>query len=497
MPGIDFTYYPTSNRVPGVYVEMDPSQANTGTVLQRTLIIGQINGLDADNPGTAEPNIPVQSSSASQVTLLGGQGSILEAMGNAYVQCDSFGDLWYLPIADNAAGQPATGKLVITGPATAPGTLNVYIGGQRVQSPVNANDSVATIAAALIAAIEATPTLPVTAAAGTGGEIDLTSVAKGEVANDIDIRLNYLGAAGGEATPAGVTVAITAMAGGTGNPDITAGLANLADQAFDFVITPYTDTANLDALEQFFSDATGRWSWQEMIYGGGFSAFRGTLGECTAFSAGRNDQHMTIMPFYDSPDPCWVWAAQVGAFCAASLRVDPGLPLQYIGTTLKAPPIASRWTLGERNTLLYSGLSSFRVSDANAVTIERMATTYQKNAAGAVDNSYLDVETLYGLMFVARDLANYLLTRYARKKLVSVSTPIMAGSNCVNVNMIQASTVSEYRALSLGGYVQNPDDFAKAIVVEDAGNGLVKILAPVDLVNQLRQVAILLQFRKS
>ena len=45
--------------------------------------------------------------------------------------------------------------------------------------------------------------------------------------------------------------------------------------------------------------------------------------------------------------------------------------------------------------------------------------------------------------------------------------------------------------------MQNADAFAKGIIVEDAGNGLVKILAPVDLVNQLRQIAILLQFRKS
>ena len=40
-------------------------------------------------------------------------------------------------------------------------------------------------------------------------------------------------------------------------------------------------------------------------------------------------------PINDSPDPPWVWAAQIGAYSAASLRVDPGLPLQYIGTQLK------------------------------------------------------------------------------------------------------------------------------------------------------------------
>ena len=63
--------------------------------------------------------------------------------------------------------------------------------------------------------------------------------------------------------------------------------------------------------------------------------------------------------------------------------------------------------------------------------------------------------------------------------------------------MIRASTIAEYRALETAGYVQNSATFAKNIVVEDAGRGLVKILAPVDLVNQLRQIAILLQFRKS
>ena len=89
------------------------------------------------------------------------------------------------------------------------------------------------------------------------------------------------------------------------------------------------------------------------------------------------------------------------------------------------------------------------------------------------------------------------MTRYARKKLVSDTTPVLPGSNTVTGQMIKASTVSEYRALEAAGYVQNSAIFAANIVAENAGNGLVKILAPVDLVNQLRQIAILLQFRKS
>jgi phage tail sheath gpL-like len=202
------------------------------------------------------------------------------------------------------------------------------------------------------------------------------------------------------------------------------------------------------------------------------------------------------MAFQGSPDPCYIWTAEITAACAASLRVDPGLPLQYIATTLQAPPIPQRFMIGERNTLLYDGMSTFRVAADNTVMIERMTTTYQKNAAGAVDNSYLDVETLYSLMFVARDLSNYLLTRYARKKLVGDTTPIMFGSNTISAPMIKASTIMEYRALETAGYAQDSVGFAKEVQVENAGNGLVKILAPVRLVNQLRQVAILLQFTK-
>jgi phage tail sheath gpL-like len=472
---------------------MDASQANTATTFQRSLVLGQIG-----TAGTAMPLEPFEVQSLTQIQTACGRGSMLAQMAQNYLYGDTFGDLWLLPYHDNVAAIAATGKVQFVGPATAAGTLNLYIGGIRVQAAVYAADTAATIATAMQAAIVANPDLAVTSVIATPTDtLDLTAINKGAAGNGIDLRMNYLGLPGGESLPAGVTVTITPMAGGTANPDITAGLANLSDQTFDFIVTPYTDTANLDAMKVFLDDASGRWAWSEMLYGGAFSAFSGTLGQCTAFGTGRNDQHMSIIAYQDSPDPPWIWASQIGAFCAASLRVDPGLPLQYIGTQLKAPPIPSRWTLGERNTLLYDGMSTFRVADDGTVTIERMATTYQRNVAGADDNSYLDVETMYGLMFVARDLANYLLTRYARKKLVSDQTQILAGSNCVNALMIKASTISEYRALEAAGYVQNSTIFAQNIVVENAGQGLVKILAPVDLVNQLRQIAILLQFRKS
>jgi phage tail sheath gpL-like len=67
---INFTYYPTSNRVPGVYVEMDPSQANTAQTLQRSLIIAAM--LPA---GSATPDVPLEVQSLAQVQAACGRGS--------------------------------------------------------------------------------------------------------------------------------------------------------------------------------------------------------------------------------------------------------------------------------------------------------------------------------------------------------------------------------------------------------------------------------------
>lgn len=470
---------------------MDASQANTATVLQNSLLIGQISAA-----GSAQANEPVLVESVAQILDLCGAGSMLANMAIRYVARDPFGPCYLLPLEDEAAGQVATGTIAVAGPATQSGTLAIYIGGMLVQVGVTSGDAATVIATNIAAAITATQNIPVTAIAAAS-DVTLTSIGAGEVFNDLDIRTNYLGSAGGEFDVPGVTLTIMPFAGGTGNPGIDTALANLSDQSFDFICCPYNDTGSLDSLKNFLADDVGRWSWEQMIYGGAFAAYRGTLGACTTFGQARNDQHMSIVAFNDSPDPVWIWATEATASCAASLRVDPGLPLQYINTTLQAPPIPSRWTLGERNTLLYDGMSTFRVGDDGTVIIERMCTTYQKNAAGAPDNSYLDVETMYGLMYVARDLSNYLLTRYARKKLVSDTTAILYGSNCVNSPLIKASVINEYRALEANGYVQNSTTFAQNVVVENAGNGLVKILAPVDLVNQLRQIAILLQFRKS
>lgn len=498
---VPFSHIPQTLRVPLFYAEVDNSQANSGQVSQRALVIGQIT-----SEGTAAPGVPALSAGISDAIAKGGQGSMLALMTAAYRASDDFGELWCLPLADAAGAVAASGSVSFAGTPTAAGVLSLYIGASKVTPkvsiPVAISDTAAAIATAVAAAINATPNLPVTAAVDgtTTTKVNITARNKGAAGNDIDIRLNYGGAANGEATPSGITVTVVAMTGGATNPSLTNALANLGDEPFDFIVCPYTDTASLDALKSFLSDSTGRWSWSHQVYGHVFTANRGTVGSQTTLGNGRNNQHETILGFNDSPTPSWVWAADYTAAAAVALRADPGRPLQTIAlNAVLPPPVVSRYSRSERNTLLFDGISTFTVAQDGTVALENVITTYQKNAFGQPDDSYLEVETMFLLMFVLRDMAALVTSKYARVKLANDGTRFAPGSAIVTPGMIRADLIAEFRSLEEQGVVQGADAFAQGLIVQrNAANpNRLDVLWPGALINQLRIFAVLAQFRLS
>ena len=116
---IAFKNIPQNLRLPLFYAEVSNAQANTGQTTSRAIIIGQIL-----SSGIAPANIPLISAGVQDAQIQGGQGSMLASMTAAYRKADAFGELWYLPVADNGAGTVATGTLTITGVPTANGTSN-------------------------------------------------------------------------------------------------------------------------------------------------------------------------------------------------------------------------------------------------------------------------------------------------------------------------------------------------------------------------------------
>lgn len=492
---IPFKQVPSNIRVPLFYAEVDNSRANTATLNQRALIIGQVTAA-AIAAGTV-PNVPVISQGVTDAQTVGGAGSMLHLMTQAYRQNDTFGEVWYLPLADDPAATAATGTVTFTAAPTANGTLYLYIGGVRVALPVLTTQTTTLLATALAAAINATPNLPVLATAALG-VVTLTAINKGPAGNDIDLRLNYQGTRGGEIMPTGLAVTIVAMASGATAPSLTTAFGNLSSLPFDFIAFPYNDTVSLDAAKTLLNDVTGRWAWSVQIYGHFFAAYRGTVGSQTTLGVLRNDQHGTIMGFNDSPTPNWLWAAAMAGAIAVSVRADPATPVQTIALQgMLAPPLQSRFQLTDRNTLLYDGISTFFVGDDGTVYLENVITTYQKNAFGAPDNSYLEIETMFTLAYVLRALKSVVTTKYARVKLAANGTRFAAGSNVVTPNVIRADLIAQYRKLEADGLVQNGDAFKQALIVQQntSNPNRVDVLYPSTLINQLRVFALLAQFR--
>lgn len=489
---VPFSNIPANLRVPLFYAEVDNSQANSGAQTQRALIIGQV--LPS---GTAVAGVPVLGQGVTDAQAKGGLGSMLALMTAAYVAADQFGEVWFLPLADAEGAVAASGSALIAGTPTATGVISLYIAGQLVSLAVTPAETPAEIAAALATLINGSGNLPVTAVA-TAATVALTAKNKGVTGNEIDLRLNYRGTASGEVVPAGLQMTLTAMNSGATNPVLDATLANLGDEPFDFIVCPYTDTASLDALKALMNDKTGRWSYASQVYGHVFAAQRGTLATLATSGNARNNQHESIMGFYDSPSPAWIWAADVAGTAAVALRADPGRPLQTLTlSTVMAPPSPSQFILGERNTLLWDGISTFMVASDGTVAIENLITTYQKNSFGAADNSYLQVETLFLLMYVLRAQRTLVTSKYSRVKLAANGTRFAPGSAIVTPNVIKSDLIAQYGELEYNGYVQDTAAFSKALIVEQnpTNPNRVDVLWPGTLINQLRIFALLAQFR--
>lgn len=489
---VSFSNIPSDIRVPLFYAEVDNSMANSGASSLRRLIIGQVND-DADGPEIGQLTLVSRTSEAKDI---GGVGSMLASMHARWRAIDVAGEVWCLPLKV-ATGEAATGTVTVTGSVESAGLVNLYVAGQRVRALAVAGTSAEAVATALAAAINEAIDLPVTATVAAG-VVTLQAKFKGELGNDIQLQLNRLGRVNSEVTPAGLTIVTTGMIGGVGSPDAAAALAALGDEEFEFIAQPWSDADTLDAWKDTMDDSAGRWSWAKQLYGHVYSAKRGTLGELVAAGRLRNDPHVTVHGFERGvPQPVWEVAAAWAARTAVFISADPARPTQTGSLAGIDPAAASdRFTLTERQSLLTSGIATASYS-GGSYRIERAITTYQRNAYGQADDSYLDSETLHQSAYVIRYLRSIITSKYGRHKLANDGTRFGPGQAIVTPKVIRGELVAAYGALERDGIVENAEMFNQYLIVErDANNpNRLSVLFPPDLVNQLRVFALLYQFR--
>lgn len=491
---ISFNSVPSNLRIPFVAVEFDPSQAQQGPALlaYRGLIIGQKTAT-----GSAAANSLHRVTNVDQVIELAGRGSMLHRQYLAWSASNKSTEVWIGVLEDNVGGVAASGTITVTGPATEAGTIVLYLGGERITVGVNSGDTATAIADAIADEITANPDLPVTAAVGGVGNEHIVTVTfrhKGTAGNSYDIRHSFHD---GEELPAGVGLAIVAMAAGATNPTLTNLIAAMANLWFQVWTHPYTDATSLAAIEAELADRFGP---MRSMDGVAITSASGSFSTLTTLGGGRNSQHSLIVaqPGASTLTPPMEFAAEVAALVALHGAADPARPFQTLAMShAVAPAEADQWSNEERNLLLFDGVSTTKRTVGGGVALERMITTYQTSPAGADDTAYLDVTTMLTLMYLRYSFRVRMQTKYPRHKLADDGTRFGSGQAVMTPKLGKAEALTWFREMEELGLVENFDQFKRDLVVERnaSDRNRLDFLLPPDLINQFIVTAAQIQFR--
>ena len=494
---VDFNVIPQNLKQPLYWVEVDGSMAGNPVSRVPCLLLGTML-----STGTGEANVPVAVGSLEQLRDLAGLGSMLDNMGEAFFANNFAHELWVLPVEEPGAGVAAEGSITVTQAASSDGVLYLYVAGRRVPVGVSADDDTAEIAAKIVDAINDNPHMPVVAVLSATGssQVDLTCRWKGIDGNGIDIRHNYRGAMQGESMPPGLAVTIVAMSGGAGAPDLSAAMAALGDEPYEFVALPYTDGASILTVEaEFGFGENGRWGWRRQLFGQVYSAKKGSYATQMSYGPTNNYPVISIMDLEANVPSCpWEAAAAYAAKAGRAFLNSPSRPLHTLTLTgiLPAPPHQRR-NVAERSALAGVGLATQFATTSGEMQISRETTTYQRNKYNQGDDAYELMTTLATLSELLRRQRHRITTKYPRHKLANDGTRFGVGQAVVTPKVIKGELIAQYSLDEADGLVEDARSFAENLVVERDPNNpnRVNVIYPPDLVNQLRIFAVVGQFR--
>lgn len=498
---VSFNQIQPDYKLPGVAIEVDPSQAGTPVNLKFGLLAGH-----RLTSGQAASNLPIACASEMDAAILFGQGSMLFAMFRRAFGINRTTPFFCLPIAEPAAGVAATGTVTVSAAPSVAGTLALYVAGQKVPVLVGSADTTAQVATKIAAAINALTTLPVTAAAAAA-VVTLTAKWKGLTGNDIRIEDSYRGLNGGEQLPAGLALAYSGsgfLTGGTGTPDLTTAIANMGDDPWKFAALPWTDSGSFSLfdLEYGFTDS-GRWGWIRQAYGQVFSARRDTYAGHMVWGPTNNSAVIYPMALeVESPTPVWEWAAAYCAQAARAFTLDPARPLQTLPLTGCLPaPRGKRFNKTQLNAMAKVGLS-IQGTDLDGNTggvpqIQREQSSYQRNSYGLADNAFELATTLATLDVIFTRLRQSVTNKHPRDKLANDGTRPGSGQAILTPKAAKSELVAEYRIMESEGLVENVEAFKAALVCERSAVDptTLEVVYPPDLINGLRRFNVRAAFR--
>lgn len=477
-------------KVPFVAGKIDFSRAIRGQrgMPRRLLLIGHKLAAGALAVGT----LTTVSTEAAAVAAFG-EGSMLVAQWRAAKANADLGlPIDCIVIAPSGSAVSAASTIVVTNSGAniqAPGEFALYIGGVRVAIGVSTVDTAITVATRMIAAVNAVPSLPVTAAATVNlFEIKLTAKWGGLTGNDIDLRSAYYF---DDVLPPGLTITIPAMAGGTTSPDVTPVIVAMNLYRATEIVCPFTDGNNMAVLE---NELGARWLANNMQDGMVVNCMRGTESAVTTFLASRNSPHVhTITVTKDATNP-WETAAMAGAAIESQAAIDPAAPVTGVKLVgYKGATQGNHWTVDQLNNMLVIGGCPLSLDQSYNGYLLRTRTNYTQTNLGAVDESMAEVCWLKTSSYWRWYVVTEFQTKYMGQgfKIAEYVVDPIPGQKIMTKELGQEIMIGLYKVFMGAGLMQNLAYYQDALVVEvDGPNGKLKIQEEPVLITQHYQTEV-------
>ena len=507
---------------PQIEISILPALVTPISQEQKILVVGQKTTVGTAVAGTLVKEI----GNLNEQDGFFGKDSMLAGMVRSGKKNNKITRMDAIVLEDEDGSVAATGSFLVTGTATAAGVLTFYVGSRKnhaYQVSVVISDTDTVIGDALEALINSDDRAPFSAANVTG-TITITATNKGLVANYFGLQVVQP-----EGGIAGITLGVvTAMNGGSTDPDLSSIFAIVENIQYQTVIFPETYLLQPEViafLDERFNTGTDR-----LLNGAGISYSTDTFSNLIASSIANNSQNFT--PFANKLVADTLYkgsqqfeinydlASQFGSVMALRLTDGSNLSelvigsggandkiggihistLPYHNTPFKNMPLIDNeheFSLSEANALTNAGwsLTGNNSSRTNIIAGE-VVTRYKTDAAGDEDLSFKFRNYVDQAVTVRDVFHTELKATYRQFRLTDGD--LRPGFNITNEADIRGEVLRIYNQLAdlvivVGGFKALKLFKDNLTITLDSVNGLVTISMLDPVVTQLRKMVVTMQ----
>ena len=350
------------------------------------------------------PNVLTRVFGAQDVGSQFGWGHPLHQMAEAAEPASGGLPMYVVAQEEPVAGAPATGTITVAGTATEAGEIPLYIGDKRIVVGVENGATAEEIADLIVTALSVAENkeLPLTGANALGV---VTTTAKSSTNWGNFIELN-VAIGSGEEIPAGLTITIVAMSGGSGTPDVDDALNALGtgdaqneEHLTECVHAYHQDPTTLDKISTYNGigdEDVGNYSprvcrTMRWFTGDTVSGSTGLSDLLTLADTRKLDRTNHVVPLPGSITHPSVVAAEAAGHIA--LISNNNAAQNYLGKIMSAHPgdSADRWTndYPNRDQAVKGGVSTTKVENGVA-TLDKLVTFYRPDNVNPNNNGYRD-----------------------------------------------------------------------------------------------------------